>query len=659
MENLAATSKKLLFSLYISKQTLSNSASSANKKPIKPNIRSNYLDKWQNKPDYVDNENAIDYFDKNKMNNFDENEIDDFDANEIDDMDIVQSESSLCIEVVENNIQSQECSKQVTNRNSCKSKRSPLILLDNFPIDNFFNQSEHYNSDQSEDSNSEQSKDSNSDQNKHDIDQDIEEETNIEDETDEEYDTIILLSPLLNVNHSNLYVEKKVLGDIYDEKVWKEFLDEQGHPFFIGDKLPYIDIPRFTTIDPMHNIFLDTIDMGCINLKIASGFDALIADQWKIWVLVYSTYALYQFLDEDNQRYWQAFSQRIITEAKIEAGHTAMMAFLQYAEQIYELGSFPNSNRNIELEVLENFNQQIYIQQIKTKAYHYLPQNFLSSLNLITQANIEKTGTLGHYNFTVQEALDFSAMSGGLINHIVTEIYSNYNFYDENQLPKSENSILYLQQLIEQQISNLEMKISLPNSKAPTSHYLAIVDWYRRDSQKQSYFHIKSCDKIFKNILSTNANKTYYAELAMELSYLEHINNKHGIKIQRIEDTLITATTTLENLSTSTSALQDTTNNILLHIQSHGNNISSITNATINSPRTITVANPVLTAKVYDKMRYFNRFDDLESQSQDRSYIYDFEHETNEKWNETTITKICEAYFKTLKKECNTTLAAK
>ncbi|CAG8482900.1 6940_t:CDS:2 [Dentiscutata heterogama] len=122
---------------------------------------------------------------------------------------------------------------------------------------------------------------------------------------------------------------------------------------------------------------------------------------------------------------------------------------------------------------------------------------------------------------------------------------------------------------------------------------------------------------------------------------IQHINSEHGIKIQRLEDTLITATTTLENLSTSTSALQDTMNNILSHIQSYDNNISSITNTTINSPRAIMVANPVLTANVHDKMRYFNGFDD-ESQSQDQ---------TNEKWNETTIIEICGAYFKTLKKE--------
>ncbi|CAG8703208.1 2698_t:CDS:10, partial [Gigaspora margarita] len=836
----------------------------------------------QNKPDYVDNKNAIDYFDENEMNDFDENEMDNFDANEMDDMDIVQSESSLHIEAVENDIQSQECSKQAMNRNSCKSKRSPLILLDNFPMDNFFNRSEHYNSNQSEDGNSEQSKDSNSDQNEHNIDQDIEEETNIEDETDEEYDTIMLLSPLLNVNHSNLYsiipepsYNPGVLGDIYNRKVWKEFLDKQGHPFFIGDStdvriglafnLDYenlilvsiipsskepdtnqlqnylqpmvnelkqlwsgqlfktaqypigrifccaliqiaCDIPAACKITglALHSskhacskctrvftCFLGTSKLDysdyiqedppltnakhrriALQYKVSTSkcivqhawmndnlpkldikqlrFDALTADQWKIWVLVYSIYALHQFLDEANQRFWQVFviavliwSQRIITEAEIEAGHTAMMAFLQYAKQIY--------------------------------------------------ANIEKTGTLGHYNFIVQEALDFCVMSGGLINHIVTgserfpEIYSNYNFYDENQLPKSENSILVSSTahqatdlklgdekygsffscsdlnshvLAHWQLENervnwlgiikffIEHQVSLPNSKAPTSHYLAIVDWYRRDSQKQSYFYVKSCDKIFKNILSTNANRTYHSELwedrfvereiatilpiqriisrfvksngiklpgtkatlntlstnitsltqsinemktilnssdiksQLEITKnsinslkhrfdiyeqnhnefattIQHVNNKHGIKIQRIEDTLMTATTTLENLSTSTSALQDTMNNILLHIQSHGNNVSSITNTTINSPCAIMVANPVLTAKVHNKMHYFNGFDDLESQSQDHSYIYDFEHETNEKWNETTITEIREAYFKTLKKEYNTTPAAK
>ncbi|CAG8814163.1 6537_t:CDS:2, partial [Racocetra persica] len=98
--------------------------------------------------------------------------------------------------------------------------------------------------------------------------------------------------------------------------------------------------------------------------------------------------------------------------------------------------------------------------------------------------------------------------------------------------------------------------------------------------------------------------------------------------------------------------------------------------------------NPILTAKIHDKMRYFNGFDDFEPQISNNHYVYDFdlgpknqknkkitqnyvdlfikefnvqfeETQTNEKWNEATITEIAEAYFKTLKKERNTTPAMK
>ncbi|CAG8786982.1 13181_t:CDS:2 [Dentiscutata erythropus] len=205
-----------------------------------------------------------------------------------------------------------------------------------------------------------------------------------------------------------------------------------------------------------------------------------------------------------------------------------------------ELGSFPNSNCNMELEVLENFN--------------------------------------------LQEALDFRAMSGGLINHIVTgseqfpgyftgpfheitlsakiieflvqyysNIYTNFSFHNENQTPKSNYSILVSSTarratalklrdeiygsffscsdlssniLVRWQLDNsnrinwpgkikffFEHRIFLPNSTIVTSYYLAIVDWYKRDLLKQSYFYVKSCDSISKGILSTNADGSYHAEL--------------------------------------------------------------------------------------------------------------------------------------------------
>ncbi|CAG8840984.1 29667_t:CDS:2, partial [Racocetra persica] len=166
------------------------------------------------------------------------------------------------------------------------------------------------------------------------------------------------------------------------------------------------------------------------------------------------------------------------------------------------------------------------------KAYSYLPQDFLSSLDLIVQSNIEKTGSLGHYNFTVQEALDFRAMSGGLINLIVTgseqfpgyfigpfyeitlsikmtkflvqyysNIYPNYSFHSENQKPNLKQSILVSSTARRAKALKLEDEIYY--------HFLVIVDWYKRDPQKQSYFYVKSND----DILSTNADRSYHAEL--------------------------------------------------------------------------------------------------------------------------------------------------
>ncbi|CAG8795957.1 10836_t:CDS:2, partial [Racocetra persica] len=92
------------------------------------------------------------------------------------------------------------------------------------------------------------------------------------------------------------------------------------------------------------------------------------------------------------------------------------------------------------------------------------------------------------------------------------------------------------------------------------------------------------------------------------------------------------------------------------------NNNNNVLNTIHNSPRAITTANPILTSKIHDKMHFFNGFEDLEdseSQTINHRYVYDFDLETNEKWNETTITEIAEAYFKTLKKERNTSPAAK
>ncbi|CAG8535457.1 13691_t:CDS:2 [Cetraspora pellucida] len=288
-----------------------------------------------------------------------------------------------------------------------------------------------------------------------------------------------------------------------------------------------------------------------------------------------------------------------------------------------------------QLEVLENFNHQIYIQQIKTRTYHYLSQELLLSLNSIAQTKIEKTGTLSHYNFIVQKALDFHAMLGGLINHIVTgleqfpdhfigpfheiilstkiirfllkyysNIYMNYSFYTENQVPKSEQSILVSSTACRATALRLGDE-TYTNKVTLSTLSISII------GLTQTVNEVKS-------ILTTSDNEF--------ITFIQCLTNKHGIKIQRIKDTLIT-TTVLENFSASTSVLQTTVNSILSYIQNHNDN-NNVLNTTHNSLCAVTTANPILTSKIHNKMQFFNGFEDLEdseSQILNHRYIYDFD----------------------------------
>jgi len=83
-------------------------------------------------------------------------------------------------------------------------------------------------------------------------------------------------------------------------------------------------------------------DIGRIPHKIASGFAGFTADQWKTWVLVYSTCALSDVLEEEDRKCWQHFvncialwSQRIVTINEVDQGEECMLAFLREAENLY------------------------------------------------------------------------------------------------------------------------------------------------------------------------------------------------------------------------------------------------------------------------------------------------------------------------------------
>src|SRR5205823_8379286 len=145
-------------------------------------------------------------------------------------------------------------------------------------------------------------------------------------------------------------------------------------------KLPYMDLIRFTVIDPMHNLYLGTAkrmthywtdekqhdtghpiltradlkviqeiidtnpppsNIGCIPHKIATDFSSFTADQWRSWILLYSTFCLHDYLLENHQRCWQMFisanalwGQRIISNEDIQKGHNFMLQFLHLTESL-------------------------------------------------------------------------------------------------------------------------------------------------------------------------------------------------------------------------------------------------------------------------------------------------------------------------------------
>ncbi|CAG8824049.1 18985_t:CDS:1, partial [Dentiscutata erythropus] len=60
--------------------------------------------------------------------------------------------------------------------------------------------------------------------------------------------------PLTNAEHRRIALQYKVS----DSTTQKKLFQQHGIRWTCLLELPYIDIPRFTTIDPMHNIFLGT-----------------------------------------------------------------------------------------------------------------------------------------------------------------------------------------------------------------------------------------------------------------------------------------------------------------------------------------------------------------------------------------------------------------
>jgi hypothetical protein len=138
-------------------------------------------------------------------------------------------------------------------------------------------------------------------------------------------------------------------------------------------ELEYIDLIIFTTIDPMHNLFLGTAkyvfknifvdklkdlhtvqqiadstitsnDIGRIPLKIEAGFSSFTAAQWKNFTLYYSLHCLYGRIDDQSYRVWKYFVEAchllcrpVLSTQDVAQGHEKLMKFCTMFEQHFGL----------------------------------------------------------------------------------------------------------------------------------------------------------------------------------------------------------------------------------------------------------------------------------------------------------------------------------
>ncbi len=139
-------------------------------------------------------------------------------------------------------------------------------------------------------------------------------------------------------------------------------------------RLPYFDVIRFHVVDPMHNLFLgiakhsvntwkdlkiiassdylvlqakvDTVKpppkIGRIPRKIGSGFSSFTADEWKNWILLYSTYALEGILPTIHYNCWGIFVQActlicqiVISHDEIISAHDLIVKYCIEFEHLY------------------------------------------------------------------------------------------------------------------------------------------------------------------------------------------------------------------------------------------------------------------------------------------------------------------------------------
>ena len=207
---------------------------------------------------------------------------------------------------------------------------------------------------------------------------------------------------------------------------------ESGVRNCVLNELKYFDCVQFHIIDPMHNLLLgsakhvmnvwlklglisdkqfddvqDTVnsfclpnDVGRIPYKISSGFSSFKADQWRSWVVIFSSVALKDILPPEHYAVWSHFIQacyklctRSISKEELDKADKLLLDFCIGFESLYGgenttmnmhlhchlkesvflygpvyaywlfsferfngiLGSIPTNNRSIEVQLMKRF----------------------------------------------------------------------------------------------------------------------------------------------------------------------------------------------------------------------------------------------------------------------------------------------------------------
>ena len=149
---------------------------------------------------------------------------------------------------------------------------------------------------------------------------------------------------------------------------------ELGCRYSVLLELPYFDAPQMLAIDPMHNLFLGIgkhmiriwiknglldsskfeqiqqfvdsttvpCDVGRIPRKIATGFSGFKADQYKVWIMIYSIPVLFGHLPTEHLECWRHFvlacrilCQHSLSSVQINLLDALLMQFCKRVEHIY------------------------------------------------------------------------------------------------------------------------------------------------------------------------------------------------------------------------------------------------------------------------------------------------------------------------------------